>query len=126
MDKEKKQRLRAVLRLCAIPLVWLSAIGAGVLSGIRIPCTLYALTGWKCPGCGLTRAMECLMHGEIYLAIQHNLLIIPLTFALIIVMVDICRYILTGRTIWRNFTSRRSLVLMAALLAYALARNMKI
>ncbi|MFM8178620.1 MAG: DUF2752 domain-containing protein, partial [Candidatus Kapaibacterium sp.] len=39
-----------------------------------VPCPLYALTGIKCAGCGMTRAAHELMHGEVGRAMQHNML----------------------------------------------------
>ncbi len=37
-------------------------------------CPLLALTGFACPGCGLTRAFHSLFHGDIISALDFNLL----------------------------------------------------
>lgn len=36
------------------------------------PCTFHAATGWYCPGCGGTRALYSLMHGDIATALHMN------------------------------------------------------
>lgn len=38
-------------------------------------CPLFALTGFACPGCGLTRGFHALFHGDIITAIDFNALI---------------------------------------------------
>src|SRR5215212_6090484 len=35
-------------------------------------CPLYALTGFACPGCGLTRGFHALFHGDILTALDYN------------------------------------------------------
>ena len=46
-----------------------------------VPCYFHELTGLECPGCGITRAIYCLMHFDIGQAIHYNamfVLTIPL------------------------------------------------
>ena len=39
-------------------------------------CPFFALTGWKCPGCGLQRAVHDLLHLDIAGAAHHNMLLV--------------------------------------------------
>lgn len=47
------------------------------------PCPFRTLTGCYCPGCGSTRSMICLIHGQICKSFRYNPLVIP--FLLVIV-----------------------------------------
>jgi Protein of unknown function (DUF2752) len=43
-------------------------------------CPVLALTGWQCPGCGMTRAFAALLHGHWAMSWQYNplaLLLLP-------------------------------------------------
>jgi hypothetical protein len=42
------------------------------------PCVFHALTGLQCPGCGTTRALHHLLHGDVGGALRLN----PMLFAL--------------------------------------------
>src|SRR5262245_22215211 len=47
-------------------------------------CPVHLLTGLHCPGCGSTRAIHCLLHGDVAGAIAKNALLVlmlPLGFA---------------------------------------------
>lgn len=46
-----------------------------VMAGFFPQCPLNQLTGFHCPGCGLTRGFHALFHGDILGAIGFNLLI---------------------------------------------------
>lgn len=50
--------------------------------GMFPPCAFRSLTGWWCPGCGLTRATHHLMHGDVLAALRYNALM-PLVVTLI-------------------------------------------
>jgi len=47
------------------------------------PCTLYDLTGLYCPGCGGTRALGFLLHGDIIKSFIYHP-VIPYTAALVL------------------------------------------
>ena len=38
-------------------------------------CPLYAVTGYACPGCGMTRGLHALLHGDVLGALGFNLLL---------------------------------------------------
>lgn len=41
-----------------------------------VQCLFHDITGWQCPGCGGQRAFYYLLHGQVLLALRHNLLIV--------------------------------------------------
>jgi hypothetical protein len=45
--------------------------------GVYPICPFRAITGWWCPGCGLTRATHHLLHGDLADALRFNLLVVP-------------------------------------------------
>jgi hypothetical protein len=44
--------------------------------GIYPVCQFHRLTGWNCPGCGATRALYALLHGNLSLALRDNVLLV--------------------------------------------------
>lgn len=54
-----------------------AALGGFVVFGlvawfVGIPCIFHALTGLYCPGCGATRAVKALAHGNVVAALHNN------------------------------------------------------
>ena len=46
---------------------------------IHIPCLFNKVTGYECPGCGITRASLALLDGNFYQAFRYNMLLFILT-----------------------------------------------
>ena len=47
--------------------------------GFFPPCPLFKVTGLQCPGCGTTRALHALVHGDVAAAVRWN----PFTMGLV-------------------------------------------
>jgi hypothetical protein len=82
----------------ATPLV---AAGLAVLyvadpttSAFYPPCPIRAMTGFLCPGCGTTRALHALLHGESAAAFRFNPMLFVIAAALTPALVSVLR----GRT----------------------------
>lgn len=50
--------------------------------GVFLPCPFRTLTGWWCPGCGLTRATHHLLRGDIMQALRYNVFVVAILLAL--------------------------------------------
>jgi hypothetical protein len=76
------------------------------------PCLFRALTGLQCPGCGSTRALHHLLHGEFARAFRYN----PMLFA-------VGPFALAAR--WPGFITRRSVgwTALVVTVAYGIVRN---
>ncbi len=79
-------------------LAWVALIGLSAMFLISmiwrpadeptiILCPFRAMTGWLCPGCGMTRAFCALGHGELRRAIHFNALSPLLYLSLIVVWI---------------------------------------
>jgi hypothetical protein len=51
-------------------------------SGVFPLCPFRALTGWWCPGCGLTRATHHLLRGDLVQALRYHLFVVVVLAAL--------------------------------------------
>lgn len=94
-------------------------------SWIYPPCLIRTATGFYCPGCGTTRALHALLHGDLKQAAHHNLLLVAMLPALAaFLMVQAVSVARDGR--WRAIRAPRILpvLLLGVMLLYALVRNL--
>jgi hypothetical protein len=93
MSAESKiipQKNSAPLGIFAGVVLSATAIGIGAMvfffnpstHGFYPVCAFHSLTGLNCPGCGMTRALYALLHGNLRLALKDNLLFVVLLAAL--------------------------------------------
>ncbi len=120
-------RLRA-LRLLRAAAVFLAA---GLLyaafctwSGWAIPCPFRLLTGWRCPGCGVTRMCLALLRLDLPAAWAANpglLLLAP--FLLLLLLSMAVRYIRTGARLPTRREQAGIWCAVGYLLLYGVLRN---
>lgn len=90
-------------------------------------CPLRALTGLACPGCGTTRMLHHLLHGEVATAFAYN----PLTFLLVPVALLAAFAWLTrhlgGPPVWTpRLPARGAWPFLVLVAVYGVARNLPI
>ncbi len=83
--------IRAPLPTLAAPIACGCCLLAGVTyiglnnpsdGGVFLPCPFRTLTGWWCPGCGLTRATHHLVNGNVMQALHFNVFVIVILAAI--------------------------------------------
>ena len=92
--------------------------------GVGLPCLLYQLTGFKCPGCGVSRMCLALLHGDLYEAFRQNravLLLLPAGFY--IAAAWCVGYIRSGSRVLRGAPKWVAWLIVIALVSFGIARN---
>ena len=87
---QKKTSAPLPLGIFAGVVLGATAVGAGAVifffnpstHGFYPACVFHSLTGLNCPGCGATRALYALLHGNWRLAVKDNALFMALLVAL--------------------------------------------
>ena len=126
IEELKKQRCRKVVRdivqiavIGLLYMIWLS------LTHIGMPCFFRLLTGWKCPGCGISHTLMALAHGKINEAYQANAFIfILMPFALAYWLYRTILYIRQGQRDFSKLEIAVFTVLLIAAIAFGVWRNL--
>ena len=93
-------------------------------SGFFPACPFRALTGFTCPGCGGTRGLHCLLHGDVAAAFEFNpLLILSLPF-LLYALVRYTNAVVRGQPLkWKQPNAKCIWMLVAVILSFWVFRN---
>lgn len=128
LDEIESRRVTALL-------VWLTlAVGTIYLfifepgkSGFFPVCPFRALTGLSCPGCGSTRGLHRLLHGDVVAAFEFNpFLILSLPF-LVYALVRYTTAAVTGRPLKGNRLNAKYLwMLFVVVLSFWVFRNTRL
>ncbi len=115
---------------------WLCVVGACACASVPIyvanpsdvgfypRCPIHSLTGFYCPGCGTTRALHQLMHGNLGAALRLN----PLTLLLLPVLayswLSFTLEVFKGKALPNIFGARLiTALLIGTTVAFAVLRN---
>ena len=94
-------------------------------TGVGIPCLFRAVTGWKCPGCGVTTMCLSLLRGDITKAYESNPVLLLLSpFFLVWGIWRSVLYIRTGKGTNSKWETYMGTVLLVILLVFFLWRNL--
>src|SRR6266540_641485 len=93
-------------------------------SGFFLVCPFRALTGFTCPGCGSTRGLHRLLHGDIVSALEFNpLMVLSLPF-LLYALVRYTAAAVSGRPLQRhNVDAKYIWMLFGVIMAFWIFRN---
>lgn len=90
-------------------------------------CPMLAVTGFACPGCGLTRGFHALFHGDIITAIDFNALIPIWALVFVWVAVSLSLIAIRGRGLPMWPTNPKFLwVMMIGMVAFGVLRNIPV
>ena len=121
---EKKRLLR-----CIYAILLLAVISAGALIIMKhfggfIPCPFLKLTGFRCPGCGNTRAFAALIHLHFAESLKYNYAYpAEYLFLLIVLIRSAKNYVKNGKASYYPKHPGLVYAFLAALLFWGVLRN---
>lgn len=126
MKQGWKERRNQVIRSILI------LVGVGMLyaffttvTGWRIPCVFHEITGWYCPGCGVTRMCLSLLHLDLATAYQCNqALMITAPILAVILCCLLYRYIRYGTCRVSRWVNGWMIILIVVYVVFGVVRNL--
>ena len=91
---------------------------------ISIPCPVYAVTGFYCPGCGVSRMCMALLSENFGAAVHHNVGILAAApVAAVVFLPLLVRYVRSGDARMRRWQNILLWGMIAWLLIFGILRN---
>ena len=92
---------------------------------VGIPCLFKLITGYDCPGCGITRCLFSLINLDIKMAFNYNALVTILIVPFIIYYcyMNYC-YIFGKNNNVKKYVNKISIVLLMVCFVYGILRNL--
>jgi len=88
-------------------------------------CPLYSLTGYACPGCGLTRGFHALFHGDVLTALDYNAMLPFFGLLLSFGFVSLGYFAIFGKRFPLNLLNSKFLyAFLVLLLIFGITRNL--
>lgn len=110
------------LKECKILITFFSIVIILYYLQIPIPCLFNKITNLYCPGCGLTRMIDALLHFKLIEAFYYNALVFTLiALFLIYLIINIISYIIHKKVIM--IPKYFSYILIVVAILFAVLRN---
>lgn len=108
---------------CAFAVFWFDPSGESFFP----VCPLYKVTGFACPGCGMTRSFHALVHGDIIGAFRFNLFM-PLMLGFIAyIFVSLTLLAIRGKSLsFEIFSPRITWTIFVLLMIFGVVRNIPV
>jgi len=88
-------------------------------------CPLYSLTGFACPGCGLTRGFHALFHGDVITALDFNALLPVWTLVFGYLVLSLTMTVFRGRGLpWKFISPTMLFGFLVLLISFGILRNL--
>jgi hypothetical protein len=95
------------------------------MAGFFPVCPLFSLTGFACPGCGLTRGFHALFHGDLLTALDYNALLPFFVLAIGLGFVSLVYFALRGHRLRFKLLHPNALwVFFVVMIVFGVARNL--
>ena len=109
-----------------------TALGVGAMvfffnpstHGFYPVCIFHALTGLNCPGCGMTRALYALLHGNLRLALKDNALFVLALAAAAFWLARFARRKLRNQPATFNLPPKFLWIFLVVAIVFAVVRNL--
>ena len=73
MTSEVRARLhKSLIKYATVLAVGVTYLAFVLLTGVGLPCPFYKITGWQCPGCGISRMLISLIRLDLVSAYNYN------------------------------------------------------
>lgn len=123
----KSSRLRLKKLLIKAALICFAGLGYAFFIRtfhVSIPCPVYAVTGFYCPGCGVSRVCMALLDGNFLEAMHYNAGILAAApVAAVVFLPLMIRYVYTGDARMRRWQNILLWGMIAWLLIFGILRN---
>jgi hypothetical protein len=122
---QKERMLKSLKKALILVLVGLAYYGFVKLTGWGLPCPFHLLTGWHCPGCGISRMFMALLELDFMGALGYNaLVLVLLPFGVVFGLRRWIIYVKTGNTAPDRLETVLLIVATVLTLAFWILRNL--
>lgn len=122
---EKRKRIKRVFVILGIAGMFLLAYAVFyAITGIAIPCIFHEITGFRCPGCGISTFSVLALKMKWKEAIFKNLMAPFIYIYMLWVLFDFCkRYINTGKNAMMPQPEILNWIFLTAMAVWSIIRN---